>query len=49
MISSRDYGEIGQTLETIGKDLDYISPMIYPSHYANDAPRCNVQQGWAGD
>jgi hypothetical protein len=39
MISSRDYGEIGQTLETIGKDLDYISPMIYPSHYANDAPR----------
>ncbi|HAA24689.1 MAG TPA: hypothetical protein DCE11_01030 [Ruminiclostridium sp.] len=39
MISSRDYGEIGQTLESIGKDLDYISPMIYPSHYANDAPR----------
>jgi len=39
MISTRDYGEIGQTLETIGKDLDYISPMIYPSHYANDAPR----------
>ncbi len=39
MISSRDYGEIGQTLETIGLNLDYISPMIYPSHYANDAQR----------
>jgi hypothetical protein len=39
MISTRDYGEIGQTLETIGKALDYISPMIYPSHYANNAPR----------
>lgn len=39
LISARDYGEIGQTLETIGKDLDYISPMIYPSHFANDAPK----------
>ncbi len=39
LISSRDYGEIGQTLETIGINLDYISPMIYPSHYANNAPK----------
>lgn len=39
MISPKDYGEIGQTLETIGKSLDYICPMIYPSHYANNAPK----------
>ncbi len=39
MISTKDYGEIGQTLETIGPSLDYICPMIYPSHYANAAPK----------
>lgn len=39
MISSKDYGEIGQTLETIGGSLDYICPMIYPSHFANSAPK----------
>lgn len=37
LISSRDYGEIGQTLETIGWSLDYICPMIYPSHFANNS------------
>ncbi|HOM03051.1 MAG TPA: putative glycoside hydrolase [Acetivibrio sp.] len=26
---------IGQVLERVGMDVDYISPMIYPSHYAN--------------
>lgn len=37
LISTKDYGEIGQTLETIGKSLDYICPMIYPSHFANNS------------
>jgi hypothetical protein len=36
-IQSRDAGGIGQTLETISRQFDYISPMIYPSHYANDS------------
>lgn len=39
LIASKDYGEIGQTLESIGWSLDYICPMIYPSHYANNAPK----------
>jgi hypothetical protein len=39
LIATKDYGEIGQSLETIGKSLDYICPMIYPSHYANNAPK----------
>jgi len=29
-----DSEDIGQYLELIGKDLEYISPMLYPSHYA---------------
>ncbi len=28
-----DIEKIGQDLETISKDIDYISPMVYPSHY----------------
>ena len=36
-IQSRDAGGIGQTLETVSRQFDYISPMIYPSHYANDS------------
>lgn len=28
---------IGQVLERVGMDIDYISPMIYPSHYANNS------------
>lgn len=36
-LQSRDAGGIGQTLETIGERFDYISPMIYPSHFANDS------------
>ena len=26
---------IGQDLESVGLDIDYICPMVYPSHYAN--------------
>lgn len=29
-----DSAAIGQNLETIGMEMDYISPMAYPSHYA---------------
>jgi hypothetical protein len=32
--SPADNENIGQYLELIGKDIDYISPMVYPSHYA---------------
>jgi hypothetical protein len=32
--SPEDREGIGQYLEYIGKDIDYISPMVYPSHYA---------------
>lgn len=32
--SPADTEGIGQYLEEIGKDIDYISPMVYPSHYA---------------
>lgn len=28
---------IGQELELVGLNVDYISPMLYPSHYANDS------------
>ncbi|TYQ18200.1 UNVERIFIED_CONTAM: hypothetical protein Cloal_0621 [Acetivibrio alkalicellulosi] len=31
--SPADTEKIGQYLELIGKDVDYISPMVYPSHY----------------
>lgn len=33
--SPEDMEGIGQYLELIGKNVDYISPMLYPSHYAN--------------
>lgn len=33
--SPGDTEGIGQVLEEVGMDIDYISPMIYPSHYAN--------------
>ena len=32
--SPADTEGIGQYLEYVGKDIDYISPMVYPSHYA---------------
>ncbi|MFZ5988785.1 MAG: putative glycoside hydrolase [Bacillota bacterium] len=31
--SPNDTEKIGQYLEYVGKDVDYISPMVYPSHY----------------
>lgn len=34
-ISPPDGNSIGQVIERIGKNLDYLSPMVYPSHYAN--------------
>lgn len=45
MISLKDYGEIGQVLETIGNSLDYVCPMIYPSHFANAAPKGLMSNG----
>lgn len=33
--SPGDTENIGQNLESIGKNINYISPMAYPSHYAN--------------
>jgi hypothetical protein len=35
--SQVDGESIGQLTERVGIDLDYISPMIYPSHYANNS------------
>lgn len=32
--SPGDTEQIGQNLEYIGLNIDYISPMVYPSHYA---------------
>lgn len=31
--SPKDTEKIGQYLELIGKDVDFICPMVYPSHY----------------
>ena len=33
--SGGDTEDIGQVLEKMGKDIDSISPMLYPSHFAN--------------
>jgi len=33
-VSPGDTENIGQNLDTIGKNVNYLSPMIYPSHYA---------------
>jgi len=35
--SGPDGEAIGQVLELVGLNVDYISPMIYPSHYANNS------------
>lgn len=35
--SPGDTEGVGQILEEIGMNIDYISPMIYPSHYANNS------------
>ncbi|HBN82599.1 MAG TPA: GTP-binding protein [Clostridiales bacterium] len=38
-LSESDGNYIGQHLETVGKNIDYICPMVYPSHYANETGR----------
>lgn len=38
-IESYDAGGIGQTISVFGDSIDVISPMIYPSHYANSSTR----------
>ncbi|MDD4189373.1 MAG: putative glycoside hydrolase [Eubacteriales bacterium] len=35
--SDLDGRNIGQELLKVGMNVDYVSPMIYPSHYANDS------------
>lgn len=35
--SDVDGKNIGQLLNTVGMDIDYICPMVYPSHYANSS------------
>ena len=44
--SPEDVEDIGQYLELIGKDIEYISPMVYPSHYAvgQKSKRCSVYE-----
>jgi hypothetical protein len=34
-ISPPDGNSIGQVIETIGMKIDYLCPMVYPSHFAN--------------
>jgi len=41
--SPEDTEDIGQYLELVGKDIEYISPMVYPSHYAFNQIVNNVQ------
>jgi hypothetical protein len=36
-IESYDAGGIGQSLDVFSNNVDVISPMIYPSHYANSS------------
>ena len=35
ILTNKQDGGIGQNLETIGENVDFISPMVYPSHYSN--------------
>ncbi len=43
--SKTDGERIGQIIEEVGKDIYCISPMIYPSHYANDAKKGVMANG----
>lgn len=43
--SEKDGKTIGQQLELVGLNIDYISPMVYPSHYANAAPKGSMSNG----
>ncbi|MCD6322072.1 MAG: hypothetical protein J7L77_03490 [Clostridiales bacterium] len=38
-IESYDAGGIGQSISVFNDNIDVISPMIYPSHYANSSTR----------
>ena len=35
VLTNKSDGGIGQNLETIVESVDFISPMVYPSHYSN--------------
>ncbi len=35
ILTDKQDGGIGQNLETIVQNVDFISPMVYPSHYTN--------------
>lgn len=35
ILTNKQDGGIGQNLETIVNNVDFISPMVYPSHYSN--------------
>lgn len=46
IVESKPDGEsIGQRITEVGKDIYCISPMIYPSHYANDAKKGIMSNG----
>lgn len=46
IIESKLDGEsIGQRFQEVGKDIYCISPMIYPSHYANNSPKGIMSNG----
>jgi len=46
IVESKPDGEsIGQRISEVGKDIYCISPMIYPSHYANDAKKGIMSNG----
>ena len=35
ILTNKQDGGIGQNLESVVKNVDFISPMVYPSHYTN--------------
>lgn len=46
IVESKGDGEsIGQRINEVGKDIYCISPMIYPSHYANNASKGVMANG----
>ncbi len=46
IVESKGDGEtIGQRITEVGKDIYCINPMIYPSHYANAAPKGVMANG----
>ncbi len=47
--SKVDGENIGQRIEEVGKDIYCISPMIYPSHYANNAKKGVMANGVGQD